>query len=361
MSRLLDAISATNKRRSWTETSLVQLTLVRFREFAREPEAVFWTFIFPVLLAAGLGIAFRNQPATALKVGVIAGRAGTESAARALRAGGRLLPQLVAEREAGRALRTGRVVLVVIPGDAGAVYRYDETNPDGRTARLLADDALQRAAGRSDPVPSSEQKVREPGSRYIDFVIPGLLAMNLMGSGIWGIGFPIVDARRKKLLKRLIAAPMSRAEYLLSFLLARLVFLFGEVVAVLGFGLWVFGVPLRGSLAVLALICLVGSLGFSALGVLIASRARTIEGVSGLANFAMLPMWILSGIFFSADRFPDVVQPFIRALPLTLVVDALRANMLEGAGLAEVEMKVGAMAIWMAATFLLGLKIFRWR
>ena len=110
------------------------------------------------------------------------------------------------------ALRTGKVALVAEPGADGAVvYRYDDTNPEGRTARMLADRAMQRAAGRLDPVAGSDQIMREPGSRYIDFLIPGLLGMNLMGSAIWGMGFAIVDARRKKLMKRLVATPMPRA------------------------------------------------------------------------------------------------------------------------------------------------------
>jgi ABC-type multidrug transport system permease subunit len=178
----------------------------------------------------------------------------------------------------------------------------------------------------------SERLVSERGARYVDFVVPGLLGMNLMGSGIWGLGFAIVDARRKKLLTRLAATPMSRTQYLASFVLSRLTMLIIEVALLLGFAVLVFGVPVRGSLAGLAGICLLSSLAFGALGLLLASRARTVEGVSGLMNLVMLPMWIFSGVFFSAARFPDVLQPFIQMLPLTAVIDALRASMLEGAG-----------------------------
>jgi ABC-2 type transport system permease protein len=350
------------ENRAPAPNSLIQLTAVRFREFLREPEAVFWTFIFPVLMAAGLGIAFRNQPAAVLKVGVVTGHAATAGAAAAIRADKRLQPVLVEPEEAARALRTGRVVLAITADSPTALgYRFDDTNPDGRQARMIVDDVLQRAAGRRDPASTRDEPVRETGSRYIDFLVPGLLGMNLMGSGIWGIGFPIVDARRKKLLKRLIASPMSRGEYLLSFLLARLVFLLGEIVALVGFGAWVFGVPMRGPLAVFGLICLLGSLMFSALGLLIASRARTIEAASGLMNFVMLPMWVLSGVFFSADRFPDAAQPFIRVLPLTAINDALRANMLEGAGLAALAGKFAVIAAWLGVSFLVALRIFRWR
>jgi ABC-type multidrug transport system permease subunit len=226
---------------------------------------------------------------------------------------------------------------------------------------MLADGAIQRAAGRADPVPSSDRLMREPGSRYIDFLVPGLLGMNLMGSAIWGMGFAIVDARRKKLMKRLIATPMPRHYYLLSFVLARLLLLVVEVGVLLGFGAWVFQVPVRGSLLDLALLCVLGSLAFSALGLLIASRAQTIEAASGLMNTVMMPMWIVSGVFFSAQRFPGALQPIIRALPLTAVIDALRAHMLQGAGLAQVVPQLGVLGVWLLVCFTLALKLFRWR
>ncbi len=336
---------------------LVQLTLVRYREFVREPEAIFWVFIFPILLAAGLGIAFRNRPADVLKIAAV-----TPELARSLRQEKLLDVQELPERAAADALRNGKVALLVEPG-AGAtvVYRYDDTNPEARSARMLADRAIQRAAGRADPLASSDQFLREPGSRYIDFLIPGLLGMNLMGSAIWGLGFAIVDARRKKLIKRLVATPMPRHYYLLSFVLSRLSLLVVEVAVVLGFGHWVFGVPVRGSLADLVLLCVLGSLSFSALGLLIASRAQTIEAASGLMNCIMMPMWIVSGVFFSSQRFPNVVQPLIKALPLTAVIDALRANLLQGAGLMQLGPQMAVLSAWLVACFLVALKLFRWR
>jgi len=210
-------------------------------------------------------------------------------------------------------------------------------------------------------VSATDRLMREPGSRYIDFLIPGLLGMNLMGSAIWGMGFAIVDARRKKLMKRLIATPMPRHYYLLSFLLSRLLLLVIEVAVVLGFGVWVFGVPARGSLLDLALLCVLGSMAFSALGLLIASRAQTIEAASGLMNVTMMPMWIVSGVFFSSQRFPDMVQPLIKALPLTAAIDALRMNMLQGGSLAQVAPQMGVLGAWLVLCFMLALKLFRWR
>jgi ABC-type polysaccharide/polyol phosphate export permease len=348
------------ERRHWSDHPLVQLTRVRYREFFREPEAVFWVFIFPVLLAAGLGIAFRNRAPERTIVAVVKG--GESPLIGALRQGADLEIRTMSDSAAQEALRTGDVALVAVPSASGGVeYRYDDTRPESRTARLLVDNALQRAKGRRDPVSVGDRLVRERGTRYIDFLIPGLLGMNLMGSGIWGLGFAIVDARKKRLLKRLIATPMSRFQYLASFALSRLTLLFIEVGLLLGFAVLVFGVPLRGSLPLLVVICLLSSLSFASLGLLIASRAQTMEGASGLMNLVMLPMWIFSGVFFSASRFPEAIQPAIQALPLTAVIDALRANILRGAGWQAVAPELGIILVWLGLSFFLALKLFRWR
>jgi ABC-type multidrug transport system permease subunit len=351
------------KRRSFKNRSMVQLTLVRFREFIREPEAVFWTFIFPILLAAGLGIAFRQRGPDKLPVGVVTSASGSAEIVNALKKDSTLVVQTFDDSSAARALRTGKVALLVFPtGTRDSVrYVYDRDRSDAENARVLADRAVQRAAGRVDPVRVTDTYITEKGSRYIDFLIPGLLGMNLMGSSIWGLGFAIVTARSKKLLKRLMATPMSRVEYLLSFLCSRLVFLILEIVTLLGFGHFAFGVPIRGSLGTLLLVCLLGALSFGGLGLLSASRARTTEAVSGIMNFIMLPMWIFSGVFFSASNFPEVVQPYIKVLPLTALNDALRANMLEGATMAGVTPQILVIVVWGVVTFVAALKLFRWR
>jgi ABC-2 type transport system permease protein len=350
------------------QTSLAQLTLVRFREFTRQPEAVFWTFVFPILLAVGLGLAFRSKAPDKPKIGIVSPGIGIASvpsipqAVVSLRKDPSLSVEMFSDSAAARALRTGRVsLLVVAQGDGQVRYVYDSTRNESRTAKLLVDRAIQTGAGRTDPVRVTETKVTDKGSRYIDFVIPGLLGMNLMGSGIWGIGFAMVDQRGKRLLKRFMATPMSRAEYLLSFLLSRLFFLVLEVVTLLGFGALAFGVPLRGSLVQLGVICLLSALSFSALGLLIASRAKTIEGVSGLMNFVMMPMWIFSGVFFSSSNFPSAVQPLIKILPLTSVNDALRANMLEGTQITALGIEMAVIIGWLVISFVLALKLFRWR
>src|ERR1700760_386086 len=337
-------------------SSLYQLTMVRFRLFLREPEAIFWIFIFPILLAAGLGIAFRNRPADVLRVG-----ATTPQLTQALATDKGLKATTIDEAAGTRALATGDILLLAIQKPDGVTYKYDDTNPDARTARLVADRAIQTAAGQREAVHPENQLVQETGARYIDFVVPGLLGMNLMGSAIWGMGFSIVESRQKKLLKRLVASPMPRRQYLAAFIPSRPAVLVIEVAVFVGFARLAFGVPLRGSLVDLGIICLITSLAFSALGLLIASRARTMEAASGLMNLVMLPMWILSGVFFSATRFPAVIQPFVRALPLTAAIDALRSNMLQGIGINHLMMPIGILLAWLVIPFAVTMKIFRWR
>jgi len=337
-------------------SSLYQLTMTRFRLFLREPEAIFWIFVFPILLAVGLGIAFRNRPADVLQVG-----ATTAQLAQALNADHGLTATTLDEATGTHALATGQILLLAIQAPNGVRYKYDDTNPDARTARLLADRAIQTAAGRHEAVATGNQLIHETGARYIDFVVPGLLGMNLMGSAIWGLGFAIVEARQKKLLKRLVASPMPRWQYLASYLLSRLVMLAIEVAAFLGFARLVFGVPFRGSLLELGFLCVLTSLAFSALGLLVASRAKTMEAASGLMNLVMLPMWILSGVFFSASRFPRMIQPFVQALPLTAAIDALRGNMLQGIHLSHMMTPIAILLAWLVVPFAVSLRIFRWR
>jgi ABC-type multidrug transport system permease subunit len=337
-------------------SSLYQLTVTRFKLTLREPEAIFWIFVFPILLAVGLGIAFRNRPADVLPVG-----ATTPQLVQALAADKGLRATELDEAAGSRALATGNILLLAIGNGNSVVYRYDNTNPDARTARMIADRAIQIAAGRRDAVGAQNQLVHETGSRYIDFVVPGLLGMNLMGSAMWGLGFAIVDARAKKLLKRMVASPMPRWQYLAAYLLSRLIMLAIEVVVLLGFAWAVFGVPFRGALWQLASICVLTSLVFSALGLLVASRASTMEAVSCLMNLVMMPMWLMSGVFFSPSRFPAILQPFIEALPLTAAISAIRGNMLQGISLGHMMTPLAILLAWFAVPFAVSLRIFRWR
>jgi ABC-2 type transport system permease protein len=338
---------------------LIELTIARIRELIREPEAVFWVFVFPIVLAGILGVAFRSRPPEALPVAIVAGPAADARLA-ALSAIPELRPSVLAEADAHLALTRGRVVLM-ISAEEPPSYAYDPTQPEARTARFAVDAALQRAAGRGDAFMPRIQEITQPGARYVDFLVPGLLGMNLMGTGLWGIGFSLVIARNSNLLKRLVAAPVRRSHVLGAQLASRLIFLVPEAGALLVFAHFVLGVPVQGSVLLLTGVSLLGALSFSGLGLLTAARPKTIEGVSGIMNLVMVPMWIFSGIFFSTERFPAAMQPFVHALPLTALNDALRGVMLEGTGPTPLLPELALLAAWGAVSFVVAVKIFRWQ
>jgi ABC-type multidrug transport system permease subunit len=334
----------------------------RMKELWREPEVIFWVFVFPLLLALGLGIAFRDKPAEVTSIAVISNTRSQQvleliqkSSAKSSIHADVLDPQVAVDR-----FRLGKYALVVTYDDGGLHYRYDPARPESVLARTQVDEALQTAAGRTSPLTAETTQSSEPGARYIDFLIPGLLGMNLMNSGMWGIGFAVVDMRQRKLLKRFVASPMRRTDFLLALGSSRLILMIIEVALLLGFGVFVFHMKVEGSLLAILLIAGLGAVSFGGIGLLTASRAQKIESVSGLINLVMMPMWIFSGVFFSYERFPQMIQPLIKALPLTALNDALRSIILQGASLSSQWMPLGILAIWGGVSFVVALKWFRW-
>jgi ABC-type multidrug transport system permease subunit len=341
----------------------VQLVIARLKEFYREPEALFWVYGFPLLLAIGLGIAFRDKEPEPPRVDVQQLPDSDRARELAEQLDRDHLPvEVHDEADCRRRLRTGKTSLYIVPTEEGYTYVYDRARPEGVLARYRVDDAILRwRAGSAVNWKSTPEPVTEKGSRYIDFLIPGLVGLNLMGGGLWGIGFVIVDMRVRKLLKRLVATPMRRRDFLLAMLTARLTLMIPDMLILLGFGFVVFRVPMRGDPLTLAAVILAGSFAFTGLGLALASRTEKSETISGLINLVMLPMWMLSGTFFSSKTFPDVVQPLIQALPLTHVNDGLREVMLEGLPFSQVAWRVGILLVWGAVPFAIALKWFRWR
>jgi ABC-2 type transport system permease protein len=338
--------------------ALWELFLFRIRALWREPSAIFWIFVFPLLISIALGIAFRNQDLARINVAVADGPDADALAATLNRVTG-LSAQQWSLGAAKEELRRGRAAVVVVPG-AEIQFLTDPTQPDGRTARLMAEDAIERAKGRQDLVRITERTETSLGARYIDFLIPGLLGMGLMTSGVWGVGWAIVQMRTGKLLKRLVATPMRRSEYLLSFVLGRMLLALGEVVFFILFARILFDVRVFGSYAAFVVFSMLGALSFSGLSLFVASRAMNSETAGGLMNVATMPMTVLSGVFFSADRFPGWSQPIIKALPLTALNVGLRAVMIDGAPLSSLGSEIAVLAAWGVACFGLALKIFRW-
>jgi ABC-2 type transport system permease protein len=337
---------------------LWQLFLMRLRALWREPSALFWIFVFPLLISLALGLAFRNQGLGKLTVAVVEGPGSAELVEVLGRTEG-LQTQGVELGEARRALAGGKVALVVVPGDRPRLL-VDPGVPEGRTARLLVVDALQRKAGRTDALVLEEEHVTTPGARYIDFLIPGLLGFGLMSSSVWGLGWGLVQMRMGKLLKRLVATPMRKPDLLASFILSRLLLALLEVAFFLAFARALFEVRVAGSLVAFAVVAAAGALSFGGLGLLVASRAQNSETAGGLMNLVTLPMTVLSGVFFSASHFPGWMQPLVRVLPLTAVIDGLRAIAIDGASLVAQSGKLLVLAVWGVVAFALALRIFRW-
>lgn len=344
------------------KSPLGQLIINRIREFYREPAVLFWVYGFPILLAMGLGIAFREQPLERVVVDVARGERSGEVLS-VLEADERFVVSACDEDECRRRLRTGKTAIVVVVSgvdDLTIEYLFDPTRPESVLARRTVDDAVQTASGRLDAVLATDVHFSEPGARYIDFLIPGIIGMNLMGGGIWGVGFVVVDMRIRKLLKRFIATPMKKSDFMIAVMASRMLFLIPEIIIVLLFARWAFGVVVHGNLVALGAVITLGAVAFSGIGLLVASRAQKLETVSGLMNLVMLPMWLVSGIFFSYERFPETVLPLIRALPLTSLNDALRGVMLDGAALASLGVELSILSAYAVVTFALALKWFRW-
>jgi ABC-2 type transport system permease protein len=339
------------------------LLAARLKELAREPEVVFWIFIFPLLLAFGLGIAFRNKPPDVSRVAIEAApsAAHTVELLKDAQTRGSIQAEILPGAEAENRFRYGKFDLVIVPKPDGSFeYLYDPARPESNLARYAVNDALQSGAGRTDPLTASTKVSSAPGSRYIDFLIPGLLGMNLMGSGMWGVGFALVDMRQRKLLKRYLATPMRRGDFLLAVASSRLVLMLIELLLLLSFGILAFHMHVAGSWFTILLISTIGAFAFGGLGLLTASRAQKIETASGLINLVMMPMWIFSGVFFSYERFPALVQPIIRLLPLTALNDALRATITEGASLTAQSGRLMILCLWGAISFVLAVRWFRW-
>lgn len=338
---------------------LKELIVARAKEFFREPEAIFWVYVFPILLMLGLGIAFRGGEVD-VRVDVVSD-SGSDVAVRSLESMEGFRVEVVTAEEARARYAAGKVDVIVEPTGGQYRYLYDPSRTGARAAKTQVNDILQAAAGRKDQISSTTKLITEPGSRYIDWLIPGLMGMNIMGGGLWGLGFVTVDLRVRKLLKRYVATPMRRSDFLLALMSSRLFFLIPEMALIMTVGHYAFGLEVQANLIAIATLIAVGAICFAGIGLLVACRAEKIETVSGLMNLVMLPMWLLSGIFFSSERFPDSMQPFVQALPLTQLNNGLRGLILEGSSLTEQWVPLLLLSGYGVLSFCLALIWFKWK
>lgn len=349
-----------------------QLILLHFREFFREPEVLFWTILFPMLLAGVLGVAFLNKGAVPQTIGVLEAavpQPGLEDLADRLRAPGveALLKQLdmpniktklfTEKRQALIALKRGDIPLYVSWDQKTDQPRF-HFDPQNNTAKLLylmLDKKLNPASDHNVVAP-----LVTPGLRYIDFLIPGLIAMGIMQSCLWAIGWGLIDRRIKKMLRRMVATPLNRYVFLLSYFLTRIVISFFEIMMLVLFAHLVFHVQLQGSWPAFLLLFLCGNFAFAGIAILMACRAKNNQVGNGLINAISIPMMVLSGIFFSYRNFPHWAVVLIEKLPLTLLADSMRKVFIEGAGLLQITAPALGLVAFGLVTLVLGQRFFKW-
>lgn len=365
-------------RKTLTQNPIYQMVLTRLIEFIRKPQAVFWVYFFPLMMAFSLGIAFREKPVQEMETKVALASGGSDRLSAPITS----IPawieslkgfQIVKEMpESGKGslesaldlLRRGRVDAVIewteASGPAGIRVHTDPTRIESTLAKARLEAAYAKSQ-HPELKPFPEVPLSLGGLRYIDFLIPGLLGINLMGGGLWGVGYALVDLRVRKLLKRFAATPMKVSDLLTSLAISRFIFTMGQLLVLVGVSWLTFGVTIRGNFfEFLFLVCL-GGFCFLTIGLFVACRVTTYEAVNGIMNLVMLPMYVFSGVFFSAERFPEFMAPAIKILPLTALNDALRAIMNEGRSLSSLGLELGILTFWTVLCLFLAIRFFKWR
>lgn len=336
--------------------SLLNLTLMQFREFIREPAIVFWALIFPLATAYVLGMAFHENRVQSFKV-AYTGTAEFPALERDSLLTDKVKFEIIqtGRAEAEDLLKKGHIKLFISEDKGGFTAHFDPADSEAARLFLLIDKQTRKV----DSLLKAEA-LEAGGFRYIDFLIPGLIAFGIMNSCLWGIGYSLIEFRMKKLLRRMVAAPMKKWEFMASHLIARLTLSGVESFLLAGFAYLLFDVTVSGSIIAFMILFIAGNLLFAGIAMLIASRANTTRSGNGLVNLVTLPMMVLSGIFFSYRNFPDEVVPIIEYLPLTVLTDAIRAVFNQAAGIADILPAAGGLFAVGLLLFALGIKLFRW-
>jgi ABC-2 type transport system permease protein len=342
--------------------SLNQLILVHFKTFFREPAILFWAILFPILMAWILGIAFSNKGETFKTVYVVSDAKipekidGEKTFSSETPNPFRIKFTPASPVEAIQAIKRGVISLYIEVRNDSLIYHFDPANPDARLTHLVIDREISGVNASASAIALLESK----GTRYIDFLIPGLIALGIMNSCVWGIGWTLIETRMKKLLRRMVATPMKKSVFLGSHVITRIILGTIETLLLFTFAYFYFGTTITGSILAFVVVFLCGVMTFSGIGILIASRTDKSEIGNGLVNAVTLSMTILSGVFFNYHNFPDWTIGFIKYLPLTLLADALRAIFIEAAGFREVFMPIVVLFFTGLTFFIAGMRIFKW-
>lgn len=342
---------------------VVLLVLANFREFFRQPGALFWAVFFPILMAGGLGLAFTQKGELTQKVAFVGQQETTETSWSKRvgndKTGYTNYQFLRVDFDEGLVLlKRGTVDIIVSQGANGYEYHFDPLNPEAQLAYLNLTAVLNGGSSQlsgDDVVP-----LTEIGNRYIDFLVPGLMAMGVMMSCMWGISYGLIEKRSKMLLRRMVATPMKKTHFMAGVLIARTVMSAMEATLLVGFSWLFFDIRIEGQFLALVVLFLAGTLAFAGIAILTASRTDNTYVGNGILNAVVMPMMILSGIFFSYQGFPDWAISVIRLFPLTIFADTARAIFIEGAGWQQVVLPVTVLGGLGAVCMGIGLKIFKW-
>jgi ABC-2 type transport system permease protein len=368
---------------------LKQLFLAHVKELIREPGVLFWGIVFPILMSLGLGIAFMQKAETNRYIAIITDNSSPPDSASQLehflqnhtkiihspikkaveyqytikddKLGNSTFHfQRMLWNEAMILLKRGNLNLILDNRNGRIHYHFDPLNPDAQLSYLKLSKLFESGNYINTEDHQSIQPLTIKGTRYIDFLIPGLMAMGAMMACMWGISYGIIDNRAKKLLRRMVATPMKKSHYLIALIMVRIGMNFVESGLLLLFAWIVFGIVIQGSISALLVMFISGNIAFAGLAILVSSHTSKTEIGNGLINLVVMPMMVLSGVFFSYHNFPEWSVPIIKYLPLTMIADGIRSIFIEGAGYAEVSLPSMILATTGILFFLAGLKIFKW-
>lgn len=374
------------------QKQLGQLFSVHAKELLREPGVLFWGFVFPILMALGLGLAFTKKTDVVVNAAVIE-RANSQNYSihpdskidrflkqhtekiaatndkpetqRLVIKNDKLgnttyLFRKCSRPQAMTLLKKGKVSILIEETEGHLHFHFDPHNPDAQIAYLKLSTLFKSDKINKNPDNPDIETLTVSGSRYVDFLIPGLIAMGIMMSCMWGLSYGMIEKRSQKLLRRMVATPMKRSYFLLTLMTVRMVLNFLESCALFFFAWLFFDITIQGNVPALLLIFIAGNIAFAGIAIFVSSHTANTEIGNGLVNAVVTPMVILSGIFFSYHNFPDWLIWVIQKLPLTILADSIRSIFIEGTGLPDIALPFVILVATGSLFFIAGLRIFKW-
>jgi ABC-type multidrug transport system permease subunit len=367
--------------KSLKNNQLYRLSIAQFLETIREPEVLFWGMLFPVLISIGLGLAFTQQSELKFQVLVV------EEHPRELDSLLYMYAQPVSKNgkdvhiwkvsdnilgnteftfvhsdwpSAIVSLKRGEADVIVSDSLGKVSYHFDPHSSQAQLVYMKLSSLIQAPVMATDTPQAPVEPLTLKGVRYIDFLVPGLIAFGIMSSIMWGISYTIIERRSQKLLRRMVATPMKKSNFLIALMFVRILMNVVEALILFFFAWLLFDIHIQGNVGALLVLFLAGNLAFTGIGVLVSSRTSKTEVGTGWINAVTMPMMLLSGIFFSYHNFPQWSIGLIKLLPLTALTDGIRCIFNEGGGWMEILSPSIALSIFGVICFIGGMRMFKW-